>query len=507
MPFAYREIESRTLSAAEKTLKNTYGEDFLAAFSLANLSFLALWDGLLNYTPDQAFFFENPPPRGAYLAGFANVILLGLVFFLLIRLARWIAARYGRTGFILGSLPIFLLIALPAGKSTVRLIADRIPETDPRLVIGLLAFGLGATAAIARRRFFRLVSAGLVTISPLILVEAILAVSQLRAHRAAEFAHAPLAPRLPAGLPRIVWIIFDELDYRLAFPDRPSNVPMPEFERLRQEALFAEHAISPARDTVPSVPSLLVGRILRNDESLNLALLRDPNIFSRAHAAGANTAVVGWHLPYCRLFARDLAACWSHNLDNELSEADTTFMRGLALEQESLFAYGYRSLLGESSRPQYRIGMFHAMQADAMHDVADPSLNLVFLHLAVPHAPYLYDRFSHTFPRFGASTYLDNLALADIYLGDLRDAMTAAGLWDRTTVLVTSDHPDRTSMSVDGKSDPRVPFLLKFPGQTSGLTFSPTLHTVVTKSLLEAILNREITTPDAAITWLNAHPE
>jgi hypothetical protein len=500
------QIQLRTLFAAEKNLKNSFSQDFLAALSLANLCFIALWDGLLNFTPDQAFFFENPPPGTAYVAAFANVIFMGSVFFLLIRLARWIAARYGGAGFVLGSLPILLLIALPAGKSTARLLADRIPDADPPRVIAVLAFVLGATAAIARRHFFKLVSAVLVTISPLILVEAILSISKCRTDRSAEFAHAPLAPRLPAVFPRIVWIIFDELDYRLAFPDRPSNVAMPEFDRLREESLFAEHAISPAPDTVPSVPSLLIGKVIPNDKSLAAALLRNPTIFSSAHAAGANAAVVGWHLPYCRLFAQDLAACSSHNLENELSETDKTFMRSLVLEQESLFAYGYRSLLGESPRLKYRIWMLNAMHADALRDVADSSLNLVFLHLPVPHAPYLYDRFSHTFPRLylGTSTYLDNLALTDLYLGDLRAAMTTAGLWDKTTVLVTSDHPNRSSMSVDGKSDPRVPFLLKLAGQISGLTYRPILRTVVTKSLLVAILNREITTPEEATLWLTA---
>ena len=82
--------------------------------------------------------------------------------------------------------------------------------------------------------------------------------------------------------------------------------------------------------------------------------------------------------------------------------------------------------------------------------------------------------------------------------------MTTAGLWDKTTVLVTSDHPNRSSMSVDGKSDPRVPFLLKLAGQISGLTYRPILRTVVTKSLLVAILNREITTPEEATLWLTA---
>ena len=96
--------------------------DLVAAFSLANLSFIDLWDALLNYTPTQATLLEHAPRRTEYAAAFVNVILLGLLFFLCIRLARRIAARYG----VFRSLPILILIALPSGKSMVRLIVESI---------------------------------------------------------------------------------------------------------------------------------------------------------------------------------------------------------------------------------------------------------------------------------------------------------------------------------------------------------------------------------------------
>ena len=101
---------------------------------------------------------------------------------------------------------------------------------------------------------------------------------------------------------------------------------------------------------------------------------------------------------------------------------------------------------------------------------------------------------------------LMHLALADIYLGDFRDSMTRAGLWDKTTVLVTSDHPNRLSMEIDGKQDPRVPFLLKMAGQSGGVDYDTVLRTIVTKPLIEAILARRITTSADAIKWLMNPP-
>ncbi len=498
-------------------MKGSHGRDLLAALSLANLSLIGWWDGLLNYTTAQSAFLERPPPRTEYAAAFANVAIIGLVFFLLIRLARWVANRYGILGSIFGSLPILTLIALPAAKSFLRLITNRFPDWNLALVIGSVAFVLTATAIVTRRRFFAFTSAALITISPLIVIEAVLSVSRFWTDRSAEYAPGPLAPRTSkTSLPRIVWIIFDELDYRLAFVDRPSNVPMQSFDRLRAESLFAENAMSPAPDTSPSVPSLLTGKTLATISAMGPStvlfdgiLAKDqPSIFSSVRATGGNSAIVGWYFPYCRLFSRDLAACTSHDMENEVSETGLTFAQSLSVQLESLFAYGYRSALGESPRAKLRIRMLNSMRDDAMRDVADPSLNLVFLHLPVPHGPYLYDRFSYTFPKryLGAGSYFDNLALADIFLSDLREAMTTAGLWDKTTVLVSSDHPDRSAMSVDGKADPRVPFLLKLAGQTKAETFSESLQTVITKPMLESILEGKITTPEDAVNWLRAHP-
>lgn len=497
-------------------MKASDGRDLLAALSLANLSLIGWWDGLLNYTPSQASFLERAPPRTEYVAAFANILLIGLLFFLLIRLARWIAARYGTPGLIFGSLPILALLSLPAGKSIVRLIMNRFPEWDLSLVLGAFALLIAAAALVARRRFLLFVSATLVTISPLLLIETALSISKTWTDRTAQYANGPLAPRTPPGAsrPRIVWIIFDELDYRLAFVDRPSNVPMESFDRLRKESLFAEGAVSPAADTILSVPSLLTGKSIADVSAKEpgtvlfdgVSASTQSNIFSTVHAMGANIGVVGWYLPYCRLFARDLAACSSHDLENELSETGVTFLESLSLQQQSLFSYGYRSILGESPRSKLRLAMLSSMRADATRDAADPSLNLVFLHLPVPHAPYLYDRFTYTFPKryLGAGSYYDNLALADVFLTELRDAITAAGLWDTTTLLVSSDHPDRMSLSVDGKDDPRVPFLLKMAGQSSSSTYEPMLHTIVTKPLLEAILKGEVVTPEDAEKWLTA---
>ena len=433
--------------------------DILASLSLANFSFIAIWDPLLNYTPAQAFMFEHAPPRAAYLAAFANVALLTLAFFGLIRLARFAARRFGTIGFLFGTLPCVLLVSLPAAKSFLRLVLNRDPFGDQWLIATIFLAALLLIAAVARHRFFALATAVLVTISPLIAIEAIISISKCWRDPTTFYPNGPLAARtLPDSRPRIIWIIFDELDYRLAFTDRIATTPLPELDRLRAESIFAENAASPGPDTIPSVPSLITGQPI---DDFNVRSFTLPTIFSSAHAMGANVSVTGWYIPYCRMFSKDLANCSFHEWETELSGSGDTFGENLVAQFQSLYSYGVRTLWGKTPRARHRISMLHKMHEEALKNVTDPTLNLVFLHLPVPHPPHLYDRFTYTFPNrgFGSGDYYDSIVLADNYLGDIRQAMTDAGLWDSSTVLVTSDHPDRTSTILDGKSDWRIPFL------------------------------------------------
>ena len=101
--------------------------------------------------------------------------------------------------------------------------------------------------------------------------------------------------------------------------------------------------------------------------------------------------------------------------------------------------------------------------------------------------------------------YFNNLMLADRDLGNLRRAMEASGVWDKTWVILSADHSWRESWVFDGQRDLRVPFLLKAPGAGSPITYSPRMSTVLTHDLILAILRGELGSEESAVTWLDAH--
>ncbi len=85
----------------------------------------------------------------------------------------------------------------------------------------------------------------------------------------------------------------------------------------------------------------------------------------------------------------------------------------------------------------------------------------------------------------------------------MRRRLEEAGLWERTAVVVTSDHNWRQSFSLDGKTDARVPFLVKLPAQKEGITYETELSTVLAHDLVLAILRGELSQAEQVRGWLS----
>ena len=135
----------------------------------------------------------------------------------------------------------------------------------------------------------------------------------------------------------------------------------------------------------------------------------------------------------------------------------------------------------------------------------DPAYGLSFIHLPVSHAPHAYDRRTGQFTLRNSPVrgYFDSLALLDRTLGEIRRSMESAGMWDQTTVLITSDHPYREAEAIDGKSDPRIPYFLKMASQKDRYAYGQPFNAVLTHDLVLSVLRGEITGPKEVADWLD----
>jgi hypothetical protein len=515
--------------------------DASIALSFANLIFFRAWHALLF---EAETYFSSKDPAPDVLALYVNVVLVAAAAFILLRMA----GAKKPPGFVSGVALWSLLVAAVLVYRPLAWegwLAGRYGPLAPVLLIALPL----ALLVFLRRRVLSIARIVLLCATPFVLVTFGQAARLLLPQ---ESQGPPLL--LPARIdaPRVLWVILDELDYRAAFAQRPPGIELPELNRLTAEGFSASHALPPADDTRLSIPSLVSGRTVRDakysaarEMRITFAGEREavpwsaaPSVFSRARDEGFNAAGYGWYFPYCWLFQHVLVSCewaefstmqvareqqggvwasmtsqWRQLAHRMLSAGEYSLARrpldaGLDFEEAKERVALARRIGGEFRRKRHQ-----EMQASVIAAANDPRLGLVYAHFGVPHPPGMFDRRTGQLREGGG--YLDNLALADRTIGEIRRAMEASGMWDRTTVLVTSDHAFRRAiweaeMTAEdkalfgGAADRRVPFIVRFPGQPSPVAYEREFNTVVSADLLLEVLQGRIKTAEETARWLDA---
>lgn len=490
--------------------------DLLTALSLSNLLFLSSAYELV-YLPEDQLFWTQTFGAPIFAATVLNILAFTAVFS---AATRYVRRRrpdllpVARLAFLLALAPVALALRRHLGlgfMNVVNLIRD-----DP-VLIGLGLAALAIVGAFAALRWFVLITRGLRVVVLVSFPFAVLTLVHLGAGMwAASGAPPPLpaAPEGPRAKTRVVWIIFDALDQRLAFDERPADVELPTFDAFGEVAVVAREAHSPGRDTAVSVPGLLSGTRFnraeprsRNELQLWSADSADPiewselsTVIEEAAAQHYRIRISGYYLPYCRLFRDWVQECHAWSALTIHPRGDLTLLEAVWAQLKSL----------SPVYPMQRtIDMYRESQADAEEAAADAEVDLVYLHAGFPHYPFIYDRSARrlTVTNFGPTAYLDNLVLTDIFFSRVWESMRRTATWDDSAVIVSSDHPFPDAEWIDGKRSERVPFMVKMPGQGERLVVERPINTALSKDLVLAILAGEVSDPAAARAFIEARGE
>ena len=350
-------------------------------------------------------------------------------------------------------------------------------------------------------------------------------------------------PELPG---KLVWIVFDELSENALNTVLDRGIELKEFRRFRTDSIVLGGSRSPSIWTIEAIPSLTTGLAVcraepRSGKSLSLHLDGRteavqweslPSIFEKAVEAGRRVGLVGWVHPYCRMFGDKTTSCyweespfasfggWFHYFE-KIGVLETALQQLVQLvdaasdrtqHDERRFHVGgeqtWKSLRGE------RLELLHRILETSERTLRDDRLGFVFLHLPVPHPP----GFSPDAPHYEDSAgYLGNLALADQALGQVRTALEEEGLWEDSTVILTSDHglrqfwrttpfwsPEEESYFAP-LDDRDVPLMIKMSNQNGALNFDAALSTTIIYDFSIEILNGRITDVPSARRWLETN--
>jgi hypothetical protein len=498
--------------------------------SFVNLCYFRVWHELESFNLSRFPAIQSLPDRAVLLAAMANVLLWGVALTALVVLFRRRHSTITNRGRVL-----FLLALVVPLTSVDRVVSERYQLLRGELirVIGplptlLLYCGAALLFGAAIWRWHAGLARGtsvlLLIFAPGLLLTFGKAIQQMSVNPAL-LADRPSPPPSATArkTPRVIWLLFDEWDYRLSFTDRLPDLELPEMDRLTQTSLAATNALPPARATALSIPMLLTGEryqatALDGPSRLTVTPIEEPDshydwsrrdsIFTEAHAMHFNTALAGWYLPYCRVIPEELNSCEWLPLENQRNSVRRdSVAHAMIDETRSLFETSLFSPFGQSLATRHHVQSYRSLSQRAQQLISDPAYGVVFVHMPIPHTPFIYDRAKGTLTAENSAVegYYDALALLDRTIGEFRRKMEAAGQWDSSTVLFTTDHYFRSASVLDGKMDFRVPFLLKLAGQKAGVRYTTRFNTLLTKALLTAVLRGEVTTPEEAVGWLDAH--
>jgi Sulfatase len=370
--------------------------------------------------------------------------------------------------------------------------------------------------------------------------------------------HSPTtatAAKGPGHIPhqRIIWILFDELSFRQVYEQRYPDLQLPAFDRLAREAAVFTHVIPIGLKTEYVVPSLFTGtasNALRSSADGTHVLLRNAElqnqnqnqsqsqwqpfdahrtVFQDALDRGYSNAIAGWYHPYCRLFPQMLDHCfWEyHNPALESLSTHQSFAHNLVTPLASLWEstgglWRSRSYnpLSNTRHAQEHIDDYHDLATAADTFLNDSSADFLYIHMPIPHPFGIYNRHTRQLTT-GPSTYLDNLALADVYLAHVRAELERRGEWDSSTVILMGDHSWRTTLiwraepswtqeeqraTDGGQFDDRPGYIVKLPHQQQPATIDAPFAAIRTRALLDAIMDHRIQTPQDLTTWVNTQP-
>lgn len=339
--------------------------------------------------------------------------------------------------------------------------------------------------------------------------------------------------------PRIIWIVLDELSYQQVYERRFPGLALPAFDRLAAQSTVFTNVVPDGKYTRQVMPSLFTGIPVNgiavsgagmltriHDPSMGKWRVFDPRetVFEDALDHGYSTGIAGWYNPYCRIMPQVLDHCYwvyGESTPADLSPDDSA-RTNLELPFREMALYlGHR--FGRGPGPPTEEQLDIHMHADDYRDLLaagdaylqDRSITFLLLHMPVPHPTGFYDRRTGRIA-FRHTSYIDNLALADRYLGHVERLLERDGQWNQDTVVVMGDHSWRTSLIWDhsagwspedsaashgGEFDPRPAYIVKLPNQHMEQRIDGKFLALRTREMFDAMFAGRLRTPGLLLQW------
>jgi len=309
--------------------------------------------------------------------------------------------------------------------------------------------------------------------------------------------------------------VFDEWSPERTFSEGRVRGEYPHVAAFAEQAVTFDDAHSPGVFTKGIMPRLLFQvdhRPMLNGSETGFLCdgvfrrsCEFKSLFATFGGMGYRSVMVGAYLPYSAWLGDQVDVCRSYSLyplvDNPLERAARECYSAMShwtdpWSQTVTLRYRHRL------RDLDMLRLYRDVEADVRAVVSGPpSRTLALFHYMLPHEPFIVNpdgSYRGTDPntsRSDVNGYLGNLKRLDVLVGEFTDCMRAAGSFDSSLVVLTSDHswrwdPARQRGELDAPRT-HVPLLVKLPYQREAVTVQQRIETRELRALLQWALGPE----------------
>ncbi len=340
--------------------------------------------------------------------------------------------------------------------------------------------------------------------------------------------------------PKVVWIVFDEWDQYLTFVNRDKNLKLNELDNLKQNYFYASKVYQPANMTPLSLSSYLIGTtpksiyvkahdkiLLQFDDKKSKSWKELPSIFSKLKKENVNSAFIGWALPFDRLYDKYLIKkkyyTYNHMIFKAIKQkyADMFlfyFLRPLnklTMQKIKWLKNNIIKIVRQQGSQLYK-----EILAYSKCIIIDPKINFSLIHFSIPHPPIIYDNKKQKIST-KINSYTDQLMLVDKTIKDIKDILIQDGSWDKTTLILTSDHwfrndgwkhpifhehitiTDKEQEMLKNRKDNIIPLIIKMPYQKKAISYDKPFNAMALHYLILDIYNNKVYDEQTLVSWLD----
>ena len=317
---------------------------------------------------------------------------------------------------------------------------------------------------------------------------------------------------------KVLWILFDGFDPALAFSNEENNYEMTNFNKLIKNGFSHNNFYAPAKSTLYSVPSMLIGKnidsafwinhrlnILSGQERIPFDF--ENTIFGRLYNDGFNSAITGFGFhPYCNMIS--YIKCKVYN------EPLKWYDGILNIFQFNRFRAHFSKIgAHRDANPIMVESMLNYIKSDK-------PTNLLFVHNRIPHLCHAcVDGLAGMAERYfdfkyrkkdnylnlytdRREAYLINLKLSDSIVGEILNSMDMENYRNKETLVIfSSDHwakdgygKFKTRPVYDHNKPYPALFVAKIIGDDNKFDISEPGNGIHVQELVHNFLNKKINT-------------